>query len=133
MKRQGQFNVPTLTVCREVVANPAVREYLQGTTKPNQTYSELIDNLKRLHVAYSRQSHGELTNSIEPSLTNMVVLRAATSLPAKLHSINDRSVITPGKRADLMLLNIDPLVNMRKTSDIAPVWIDLKFICNVLH
>lgn len=55
MKRQGQFNVPTLTVCREVVANPAVREYLQGTTKPNQTYSELIDNLKRLHVAYSRQ------------------------------------------------------------------------------
>ncbi|KAJ4218858.1 hypothetical protein NW759_008009 [Fusarium solani] len=75
-------------------------------------------------MPHSKKTHEKLTNLIEAGLTNMEVLKAATSLPAKLHNLNDRGVIASGKRADLMLLNSDPLVNMSSTLDIARVWIE---------
>ncbi|KAL6363047.1 hypothetical protein LRP88_02448 [Fusarium phalaenopsidis] len=73
-------------------------------------------------MPHGKKTHEKLTNLIEAGLANMEVLKAATSLSAKLHNLNDRGVIASGKRADLMLLNSDPLVNMSSTLDIARVW-----------
>jgi imidazolonepropionase-like amidohydrolase len=49
-------------------------------------------------------------------------LRAATLLPAKMHRLFDRGIIAEGKRADLVLLNSNPLKNISASRDIARVW-----------
>ena len=50
-------------------------------------------------------------------------LRTATSLPSYLHGLNDRGVIEPGKRTELLLLNQNPLVNISNSRDIAKIWV----------
>lgn len=45
----------------------------------------------------------------------------ATRDAAKWHRLSDRGTIEEGKRADLLLLNSDPTVNINNTLDIANV------------
>lgn len=49
-------------------------------------------------------------------------LRAATLLPSRMHKLFDRGIIAEGKRADLVLLNSNPLKNISATRDIVRVW-----------
>jgi hypothetical protein len=69
------------------------------------------------------ESAFELENLVEAGLTTLEALRAATVLPAQHHQLTDRGQIAPGKRADLVLLNSNPLVNISNTRDIARVWV----------
>ena len=144
MKQQGQFSTPTLTVHRYVADNPDIREIMQGTRETNQSFAIHRDNVSRFHKAgipllagsdavgvndifnlpHGLMLHRELENLIEAGLSPAEVLRAATSVPARLHKFPDRGVIAPGKRADLVLLNSDPLANISNTQDIARVWIE---------
>ncbi|CAG9991106.1 unnamed protein product [Clonostachys byssicola] len=144
MKAQAQFSVPTLTVMRYVSENPIAREFLHGTVETNQTYPIYRENVKRLHQArvpvvagtdavgyveglfdmpHGVKLHEELENLVEAGMTEIEALRAATSLPAELQNLSDRGVIAPGRRADLILLNSDPFVNISNTKDINRVWI----------
>jgi imidazolonepropionase-like amidohydrolase len=52
------------------------------------------------------------------------VLRSATSVAAHWLRRDDLGTIAPGKRADVVLLNADPLANIANTRDIAAVWMD---------
>jgi imidazolonepropionase-like amidohydrolase len=52
------------------------------------------------------------------------VLRNATSVAAHWLRRDDLGAIAPGKRADLVLLNADPLANIVNTREIAAVWVD---------
>jgi imidazolonepropionase-like amidohydrolase len=55
-------------------------------------------------------------------LSNRAVLESATRLPAQwLRTIQDRGEVVSGKRADLLLLDADPLENVRNTRRIAAV------------
>ncbi|MCA2255998.1 amidohydrolase family protein [Mycobacterium intracellulare] len=66
--------------------------------------------------------HGELELLVEAGLTNVEALLAATALPAKHFGLNDRGVIEPGRRADLVLIGGDPTVNIAATRQIQRVW-----------
>ncbi|MGW9048374.1 amidohydrolase family protein [Streptomyces lydicus] len=45
-------------------------------------------------------------------------LRAATSLPARHFGLTDRGAVEPGLRADLVLIDSDPVADIRATRQI---------------
>ncbi|WP_297621614.1 amidohydrolase family protein [Nocardia sp.] len=66
--------------------------------------------------------HRELELLVAAGLTPAEALRAATSLPAKHFGLTDRGVIMPGARADLVLVDGDPLADISATRAITRVW-----------
>jgi imidazolonepropionase-like amidohydrolase len=81
--------------------------------------TDAVGQLGSSNVPLGLSLHQELQNLVEAGLTPAEVLRAATVVPATFHRIPDRGVIAPGKRADLILLNSNPLANISNTLDIA--------------
>ena len=65
--------------------------------------------------------HDEIDMLVEAGLTPAEALRAATINCATLFPALDAGAITPGKRADLVLLNGNPLTDIRNAHDIAAV------------
>jgi hypothetical protein len=66
--------------------------------------------------------HDELEALAKAGLSNQQVLESATRLPAEwLGTIDDRGVLAAGKRADLLLLEGNPLEDIRNTRRIAAV------------
>lgn len=83
---------------------------LAGTDSPNPATS------------YGGGLHGELRLLVELGLTPAEALAAATSIPARIFHLEDRGRIEPGKRADLLLVEGDPLRDIESTRRISAVW-----------
>jgi imidazolonepropionase-like amidohydrolase len=66
--------------------------------------------------------HGELEFLVTAGLTPVQALSAATAATAKAFRLNDRGRIAPGLRADLLLVNGDPTVDIKATRSIVAVW-----------
>ncbi|AHH18576.1 putative amidohydrolase [Nocardia nova SH22a] len=66
--------------------------------------------------------HHELELLVEAGVTTVDALRAATSLPAEYFGLGDRGVIEPGRRADLVLVDGDPVNDIRDTRNISRIW-----------
>jgi len=66
--------------------------------------------------------HRELVLMVEAGLTPMESLTIATSNAARLLRLDDRGSIKAGKRADLLVLDADPLQNIANTLRINSVW-----------
>jgi imidazolonepropionase-like amidohydrolase len=66
--------------------------------------------------------HGELEFLVEAGLTPAQALSAATAATAKAFKLNDRGRIAPGLRADLLLVDGDPTVDIKATRSIVAVW-----------
>ncbi len=68
--------------------------------------------------------HDELETMVRYGLSNRQVLEGATRLPAEWLGIaSDSGTVAVGKRADLLLLNADPLVDVANTRKIAAVFV----------
>jgi imidazolonepropionase-like amidohydrolase len=67
--------------------------------------------------------HHELELLVEAGLSAAEALDAATSLPADHFDLADRGRIQPGLRADLVLLENDPLADISATRSIRAVWV----------
>ncbi|HYP00554.1 MAG TPA: amidohydrolase family protein [Pyrinomonadaceae bacterium] len=73
--------------------------------------------------------HDELTLLVEAGLTPMQALQAATLTPARvLDKAKDLGSIETGKLADLVLLDADPLADIRNTQRIRAVVLDGKLL-----
>ncbi len=68
--------------------------------------------------------HRELEMMVKAGLTPMQAITAATGMNARLLRAEDRGVIAVGKRADLLVLDGDPLVDIRNTRRIVAVYHD---------
>ena len=66
--------------------------------------------------------HAELETVGKAGLSPTKALADATSVPAKIFSLNDRGRIAPGLRADLVLVRGDPTLDIRATKDIVAIW-----------
>jgi imidazolonepropionase-like amidohydrolase len=130
----GRVVVPTLTMMESIVASVA---------PPGADYANARASVMALHQAGvpilagtdandspgtpSRVPHGaslhrELELLADAGLSTLEVLLAATALPARYFGLADRGTIEPGKRADLILIEEDPLRDIRATRSIRRVW-----------
>jgi imidazolonepropionase-like amidohydrolase len=68
---------------------------------------------------------------VQAGLTPMQAITAATGENAKLLHSLDRGTIAVGKRADLLVLDADPLVDIRNTRKIVAVYHDGRSISDL--
>jgi imidazolonepropionase-like amidohydrolase len=68
--------------------------------------------------------HHELELMVRAGLTPMQAITAATGENAKLLHLPDRGTIVVGQRADLLILDADPLTDIRSTQKIFAVYHD---------
>ena len=73
-------------------------------------------------TAHGASLHGELQLLVAAGLTPAAALSAATAAPAAAFRLADRGRIAPGLRADLLLVDGDPTVDILATRNIAAVW-----------
>jgi imidazolonepropionase-like amidohydrolase len=65
--------------------------------------------------------HDELSLLVKAGLSEMEVLQAATRNPARAFNLTDQGTIETGMRADLLLLDANPLENIGNTRKIRMV------------
>ncbi|MGO1541270.1 MAG: CIA30 family protein [Luteimonas sp.] len=73
-------------------------------------------------TAHGVSMHGEIELLVRAGLAPAEALAAATALPARRFGIDDRGRVAPGMRADLLLVDGDPLTDITATRAIAGVW-----------
>jgi imidazolonepropionase-like amidohydrolase len=134
--RAGQVAVPTLTMMETIVS---------ALAPPGAAYESARASVTALHqagvpvlagtdanatagspagVPHGASLHRELELLAAAGLPAAEVLRAATELPARYFGLADRGRIEPGLRADLVLIDGDPLADIRATRSIRRVWCD---------
>jgi imidazolonepropionase-like amidohydrolase len=131
----GQVVVPTLTMMEAIVerigavapvsydvARSAVGQWhragvpILAGTDANQAPSAPAS------PPYGTSLHHELELLVGAGLSAVDALRSATVLAAQHFGLSDRGVIAAGKRADLVLIDGDPLSDIHAVSKIAAVW-----------
>ncbi|HSS78654.1 MAG TPA: CIA30 family protein, partial [Thermoanaerobaculia bacterium] len=73
-------------------------------------------------TAHGPSIHRELELLVQAGLSPAEALAAATSVPAKTFGLKDRGSISPGLRADLVLVKGDPTASITASRDILKVW-----------
>ncbi len=66
--------------------------------------------------------HGEMELLVRAGMTPEEVLRGSTSDAARAFHLDDRGLIAPGRRADLVLVDGDPTADITATRKIVAVW-----------
>jgi imidazolonepropionase-like amidohydrolase len=80
-------------------------------------------------VAPGFSLHDEFEALSRSGLGNLRILEATTRLPAQwLGTLNDRGTVEPGKRADLVLLDANPLTDISNTRRIAAVILNGRYL-----
>ncbi len=74
------------------------------------------------HVEHGSSLHHELQLLVEAGLSTTDALRAATVLPARHFGLDDRGAVKPGLRADLLLVDGDPAIDITVTRNIVRIW-----------
>ncbi|MSP93853.1 MAG: hypothetical protein EXR00_01170 [Alphaproteobacteria bacterium] len=67
--------------------------------------------------------HVEMEMMVQAGLTPMQVIRAATGDAARIMKLDTLGTLAQGKAADLLILNANPLTDIRNTRQIHSVWI----------
>jgi imidazolonepropionase-like amidohydrolase len=73
-------------------------------------------------TVYGVSLHRELELLVKAGLTPAEALAAATSLPASIFGLKDRGRIVAGLRADLILVEGNPLEDIKATRRIVSIW-----------
>ena len=68
---------------------------------------------------------------VEAGMTPMQVIVAATGGGAAVSNLDHVGTIAPGKAADLLILNANPLADIRNTRQIDSVWIAGRRLTNL--
>ncbi|MEE4546629.1 amidohydrolase family protein [Streptomyces sp. V4-01] len=129
----GAISVPTLTMM----------EGFGALGIPGLSYAAAEDSVAALHragvrilagtdsnltpgipvqPAFGLSLHHELELLVAAGLTTREALGAATYLPAQSFGLRDRGAIRPGYRADLVLIDGDPLADITATRAVRRVW-----------
>jgi imidazolonepropionase-like amidohydrolase len=134
MVAQKTIAIPTLIMMEMVVANRklpraayhAARDSVTAFYKAGIPILASTDANSQPGVPaqpkHGESLHHELVLMVEAGVSNLDVLRAATVVPAGYFGLGDRGSIRVGKRADLVLVEGNPLEDIRATRNIQRVW-----------
>jgi imidazolonepropionase-like amidohydrolase len=132
----GQVIVPTLTMMERIVQQlaPPGAAYANAQASVRALYQAGVPVLagtdanaapgSPASVPHGASLHRELELLAGAGLPALDVLRAATDGPARYFGLADRGRIAPGLRADLVLVDGDPLDDILATRSIRRVWCD---------
>jgi imidazolonepropionase-like amidohydrolase len=134
-RASGQVIVPTLTMMEAIVAKlagiaPVSYDAARATvgrwhragvtilagTDANQAASAPAS------PSYGTSLHHELELLVGAGLTAVEAVRSATAGAAEYFGLADRGVIAPGRRADLVLIDGDPVQDISAIANVAAVW-----------
>ncbi|MEU5213210.1 amidohydrolase family protein [Streptomyces sp. NPDC020742] len=130
MAAAGQIAIPTITMMEGAVADKASSAHvlksvaglhrahvsvLAGTDANSQPGSPFA-------VPHGESLHHELERLVQAGASAAEALRAATLLPARAFGLTDRGALAPGLRADLVLIDGDPLADITATRNIRSIW-----------
>jgi imidazolonepropionase-like amidohydrolase len=130
----GRVLIPTLAMMEGIVQQPAPpgRDYAVARASVTVMYQAGVPILAGTDantevggpalISHGSSLHHELELLVEAGLTTVDALRAATSRPARYFGLADRGGIEPGRRADLVLIDGDPLRDITATRSIRRVW-----------
>ena len=91
-------------------------EFLAGT-----------DTAPGIYVMPGFSPHDELANFVEAGFSPMDALATATSNPAKFFGRDDMGAVAPGNVADVVVLDANPLTDIRNTTKISAVVADGRY------
>ncbi|TDZ21100.1 Adenine deaminase 2 [Colletotrichum orbiculare MAFF 240422] len=74
-------------------------------------------------IPFGQSLHEELRLLVEAGMSELDVLRSATCVAATAFRLKDRGIIRGGLRADLVLIDGDPLEDISATRRIKKIWI----------
>jgi imidazolonepropionase-like amidohydrolase len=134
MVKEGRVCIPTLIMSRTMASSGFI---------PGLKYEVARESVRLLHKAGVKILAGtdanqspvaavkygvglceELDLLVDAGLENVDALRAATSLPAEYFPmIGDRGVIAAGKRADLVLVEGNPVLDIKAVREVRRVWV----------
>ncbi|MCJ1380416.1 hypothetical protein MMC17_003519 [Xylographa soralifera] len=134
MKSERRIAVPTLTMMEAIVQNlpRSGLAYEPARASVMALYEAGVPILAGTDantfewspspVQHGESLHRELELLVGAGLSNVDAMRAATVLPAKHFGLEDRGVIEVGRRADLVLIEENPLERIEATRSIFAVW-----------
>ncbi|MBL1101047.1 amidohydrolase family protein [Streptomyces coffeae] len=134
MVADERVTVPTLTMMEAIVEKagnmaPAYGPARAGVTALYQAGVPVLAGTDAnrtpgspANVPHGMSLHHELELLVDAGLTTVDALRAATGLPALHFGLADRGVIEPGLRADLVLIDGDPVADIRATRHLQRIW-----------
>ena len=130
----GRVLIPTLAMMERIVRQsaPPGRDYAAARDSVTVMYRAGVPILAGTDanaqpggpaaISHGSSLHHELELLVEAGLTTVDALRAATSRPARYFGLADRGVVEPGRRADLVLIDGDPLRDITATRSIRRIW-----------
>ena len=137
--------IPTLTMMKGIAdrVDAAAATQPEGVPATGPSYESARGSVAELHRAgvpilagtdanaspgipfsprHGESLHEELELLVDAGMSTVEALRAATVLPAHYFGLHDRGVIEPGRRSDLVLIDGDPVADIRATRQIRRVW-----------
>ncbi len=130
----GRAVVPTLTMMAAIVASvaPPSADYANARASVTVLHEAGVPILAGtdandspgtpVRVPHGESLHRELELLVDAGLSPLSALLAATTLPARYFGLADRGTIAAGLRADLILIEADPLQDITATRAISRIW-----------
>lgn len=125
MKEKGIYLVPTMIVMRRLSEDKNIPEFAREKAKKIvQTHFEMLKKAIEIGVPIATGTDcgsaatppeyyfDELLIMEEAGMSAMNVIKSSTSLAAKCLGIEDRGILANGKKADLLILDNNPLVDL---------------------
>ena len=134
-RTSGQVVVPTLTMMEAIVerlGGVAPVSYDVARSTVGQWYRAGVTILAGTDAnqapsapaspPYGTSLHHELELLVDAGISPVDAVRSATTVAAQQFGLSDRGVIAAGQRADLVLIDGDPLRDISAVRKIAGVW-----------
>ncbi len=130
----GRILIPTLAMMEGVVAQsaPPGADYAAARQSVTVMYRAGVPILAGTDanvaagvpaaISHGASLHHELELLVDAGLSPLDALRGATSRPAHYFGLADRGLIEPGRRADLVLIDGNPLQDITATRSIRRIW-----------